>query len=809
MLSNMIKYLLFGIIISMSCACSNPKDSLSADHKLALTTLKKVAHSDEFWVQVHAIEFLVQLGYSEWVDSSFLEWFSAHDDIPKERIGIWRIGVNAAKNETDRKQYLEKIINAYKNPTGPDRIHAAETLAKLGVSLRSIDADLVEQDLAKEGILRSFVLWGASLPQNRDGTPDFNFILRALEEGSQAEKEILSYALVKMNSSFPKQVSQRIEKFLQNPELSRITESRLNLALILWDESQEKKSNLLTSNRDLFTSELKGIRYEYCEAMAIVGNVRVEKELQVVLSGQEPLKNDAGDVQNNWNLDCQSAAAYALLSIQGKQTSYLSQIDWVIIILFLLGMVGIGYYYSRRSKNKEDYLLGGRKMDPLMVGLSLFATLLSTLSYLAYPGEMIKFGPMVIFGILAFPVAYWIVGKFLIPRFMEMNVTSAYEILELKLGNMTRNLGTIFFLLLRFLWMSTIIYATVNTALIPIMGFSENWVPIVCVIIALITVLYTVLGGIKAVVMTDAIQSFVMFGGAILAIIIISVQFEPFWGWFPDQWMPHWEDLTWRIDLHQRMTIGNIFIMTLVWQVCTAGSDQMAIQRYLSTGSVKDASRTYKISLISSGVVQVMLAILGLAIAAFFLKFPENLMTGTNVYDNADSLFPRFVLIGLPPGISGLVAAGILAAAMSSLSSGLNSSSSVISEDVLDRHFPHFLRKMSSLKKVRFISVVLGLVVSVCSMFVGNIEGNLLDVVIKVVNLVVAPLFVLFFMALFVPGATDRGTFLGGIFSLLVAILIAFAGIFGLSVLTIMPVSLLAGIVASLVFSKMDNVMTR
>src|SRR5690606_26186154 len=187
----------------------------------------------------------------------------------------------------------------------------------------------------------------------------------------------------------------------------------------------------------------------------------------------------------------------------------------------------------------------------------------------------------------------------------------------------------------------------------------------------------------------------------------------------------------------------------------------------------------------------------------FFLKFPENLMTGTNVYDNADSLFPRFVLIGLPPGISGLVAAGIMAAAMSSLSSGLNSSSSVISEDVLDRHFPQFLRKMSPLGKVRIISVVLGLVVSVSSMFVGYIEGNLLDVVIKVVNLVVAPLFVLFFMALFVPSATDRGTFLGGIFSLLVAILIAFFGLFNLSVLTIMPVSLVAGITSAWIFSKL------
>src|SRR5690606_5949464 len=118
-------------------------------------------------------------------------------------------------------------------------------------------------------------------------------------------------------------------------------------------------------------------------------------------------------------------------------------------------------------------------------------------------------------------------------------------------------------------------------------------------------------------------------------------------------------------------------------------------------------------------------------------------------------------------------------------------------------HFPNVMKNMNSLKKVRIISIAVGIVVSISSMFVGYIEGNLLDVVIKVVNLVVAPLFVLFFMALFVPSATDRGTFLGGIFSLLVAILIAFFGLFNLSVLTIMPVSLVAGITSAWIFSKL------
>ena len=95
-----------------------------------------------------------------------------------------------------------------------------------------------------------------------------------------------------------------------------------------------------------------------------------------------------------------STVVLALIPTEGQVVERLSSIDWAVIVGFLLLMVGIGFFYSKQSKNKEDYLLGGRSMNPLMVGLSLFATLLSTLSYLAYPGEMIKNGPIFFFGIL-------------------------------------------------------------------------------------------------------------------------------------------------------------------------------------------------------------------------------------------------------------------------------------------------------------------------------------------------------------------------------------------------------------------------
>ena len=111
-----------------------------------------------------------------------------------------------------------------------------------------------------------------------------------------------------------------------------------------------------------------------------------------------------------------------------------STLDWVVIVAYALGMIAVGWYCSRRATTTEDYLLGGRAMKPWAVGLSLFATLMSTISYLAVPGEMIQHGPMVASQILAFPFIMIVVGWFLIPRIMKLNVTSAYEILETRLG---------------------------------------------------------------------------------------------------------------------------------------------------------------------------------------------------------------------------------------------------------------------------------------------------------------------------------------------------------------------------------------
>ena len=143
---------------------------------------------------------------------------------------------------------------------------------------------------------------------------------------------------------------------------------------------------------------------------------------------------------------------------------------------------------------------------------------------------------------------------------------------------------------------------------------------------------------------------------------------------------------------------------------------------------------------------------------------------------------------------------------MSSLSSGLNSSATVIEEDIIKRISKKKDKEdAGSLKRIKLVSVILGIAVTIACFLVSNVTGNLLDKVIKVVNLVVAPLFVLFFMALFVKKATNFGTIIGGLFSFAVAIAIAFFEIFGIQAIWIMPFAMVSGIACAWVASWIET----
>ncbi len=455
----------------------------------------------------------------------------------------------------------------------------------------------------------------------------------------------------------------------------------------------------------------------------------------------------------------------------------MTALDYGVIVAYGLGMLAVGVYYARRTVSREDYLLGGRQMRSSFVGLSLFATLLSTITYLAMPGEIINKGPVILWTMVSIPIAYVVVGYLLIPRFMALRVTSAYELLETRLGIQIRLLASIIFLATRLLWMALIIHLTADKIIVVMFGWDPKVTPYVAAVIGLVTVVYTSMGGLRAVVLTDVVQSLILLGGAILSIVVISTAMGGVSGWWPREWSPSWDaQPVFSTDPTVRATVvGSIVFMT-VWWICTAGSDQMAIQRYLATRDTKAARRAFLVTGVSNIVITLCLASLGFALLGFFRTYPEYLGSGMTIEQDADKIFPFYIVRFLPPGVTGLVIAGLLAAAMSSLSSGINSASSVVSVDFVDR-FRSPDRADSEagrMNRARLIAVVSGLAAVVLSSFMGRVTGNIMEVTVRTNHIFVAPLFGLFFMALFVPFATTAGTIAGAGAGCAVGVLIAY-----------------------------------
>ncbi len=748
--------------------------------------LRRVLEHAERWVKVHAAEHLLALDYPEGVLDAFQQELAAHENELAYRIGVWRVMARAVAEEGRAARWIEKIRDAFLDPQAPDRLHAVESLAKLGYQVPPAQIAAFEEAAAGGGPLAAFASWVLA-NSRRPGAEEG--LARLLDSADPKARLAAGYALGRLASVSPETAATLLSAARGEP-----ADSPARVYLVAAGARHARGADRQALAEDLRRYVRAGApddRVPACEALAGLAEVADLPLLAGLLAES--------------NADLASSAAWAVLRIGRRAPHRLGILDWVVIGVYAAGMLAVGWYYWRRTDTSEDYLLGGRKMKSLPVGLSLFATLFSTISFLAWPGEMIKYGPMILSIAVAYPIVALVAGRFLIPRFMELRITSAYEILETRLGLSIRMLGSTLFLLLRILWMAVIVYATVGSVLVPLLGLDPGnplHVAPLCVGLGFVTLVYTAMGGLRAVVVTDVLQSLILFAGAIAAIVAVSVYLGGVRAWWPAGWASHWTEPHF-YNPNVRVTFLGAVVATFTWYVSTAGSDQMAIQRYLATRDAPAARRVLSTSLAANTLVFILLAGLGLALLAYFRANPHQVPDGQTIVGNADQLFARFIVIGLPPGFSGLVVAGLLAAAMSSLSAGINSSCSVITVDFIQR----FRRKQAGpagrpagawLERV--ISVAVGIVMVLLSSLVGSVHGNLLEIAYKVVNLLSAPLFGLFFMAMFVRWATTFGTWIGALVGLAVVVAVNYwrelTGTPGISFLWAMPLSFAAQIAA-------------
>jgi SSS family solute:Na+ symporter len=425
----------------------------------------------------------------------------------------------------------------------------------------------------------------------------------------------------------------------------------------------------------------------------------------------------------------------------------LSLPDFVVLFVYFGGLLVIGLVAARRQSSESVYFLGERRTSSWMAGISVLATLLSTLTYLAVPSEMIGHGIGYFYSQFAFVLIIPLVNWLMIPALMQLPVTSVYEYLERRFSVSVRMVGAAVFVLTRIIWVGLIIYSASGA-----IHEMTNW-PIVWLMafMGAFTAVYTTLGGLQAVIWTDFAQFLLLFGGALFVPCYVAWQTEStpavWWQLFSEA--GHDTAPVWTFDLTTRITIVGIILDTLVWNLCTHGADQVAAQRYLSTPSAAAARRSVWVFSLLSVAMIVLLMLCGLSV--FFYHYAGSALTSGEIRadstEQADKLFPRFIATELPRGVRGLIVAALLAAAMSSMSSGMNSVATVTITDFFERFSPRD-RTTGYLRLAKMLSMLVGLVaiaVAVLGFELKKAAGwNILEMIQRLNHLCVAPLGALF-----------------------------------------------------------------
>lgn len=446
--------------------------------------------------------------------------------------------------------------------------------------------------------------------------------------------------------------------------------------------------------------------------------------------------------------------------------SGLSALDWGVIGAYFLFILLMGYYFSLKQEDTDEYFVGSRRMPWFAVGLSILATLCSTISFLAVPGEMIKNGLGILAGLVGSLPAFLIVGYIFVPYFMSRRLTTAYEYLEQRFDLPTRILGSCLFMVARLGWMGIVTLAA-SQALAKIAGLDDH-VELVAIMIGAIAVVYTTLGGLRAVIWTDVVQFIILFAAAVFTVVYVAWDTATgpvTWWWVMSETAAQRpEQPFFSLDPFVRVSLVGIVITEIFYWVCTAGSDQVAIQRYLSTSSVAAARRSFGLNLVAGIFLMFVLVLCGIALHFYYLGD----LPGT-----PDQVFPHFIRHSVPRGLAGLIVAGLFSAAMSSLDSGLNSISSVVTVDFFRRLSSRPPSPRQELWVARIVTTVTGVAAVLVCVWLLNIpeetRGNFTDLTSRISNFMAGPMGGLFLVAILIKRCQGRVA----IFSTLIGIVVA------------------------------------
>jgi sodium-coupled monocarboxylate transporter 8/12 len=451
----------------------------------------------------------------------------------------------------------------------------------------------------------------------------------------------------------------------------------------------------------------------------------------------------------------------------------LATIDVVVIVVYLAIVVGKGWWLSRKQDDIETYLLAGRSMSYWVVAISIIASLLSAVTYMGAPTESylhdMKYSVTLICIVAATPIVIYI----FLPFYYRLNVYTAYQYLEERFHLAVRLVASVFFIFWRLGWMALVVFAP--SLAISTLFQIPLWMCIVAVGVA--STLYTVMGGLTAVIWTDVMQFFVLYGGALLIIYVAATQTQGGAGWIYDAALADgkFTFFDWNLSPFERVTTWAVIFgggFTFLAQYAT---DQVAIQRYLSAKSKREAVRSLVFHAILVVPVALTFYLVGIAIWGFYQAQPE-LLTGFGT-EHPDKILPLFVAQQLPVGVRGVIVAALFAATMSSIDSGINSIATTTLVDFYQGGLKRRLTDAQQLALAKKWTLIWGVVATGAALGVaawGEQGETLVQMSNKVAGLFSGALLGIFLLGMLTKRANWQGVLMGAGVGFAGALLVGF-----------------------------------
>lgn len=442
----------------------------------------------------------------------------------------------------------------------------------------------------------------------------------------------------------------------------------------------------------------------------------------------------------------------------------LSPIDWLVCLIYLAVVFGLAVYSARGQQDNEDYFVGGRNMNWWVVGISMFATSFSSISFLGLPQRgayqdfsfylTILFIPFVIT-----PVLWWL----FVPLFVRLGVSSGYEFLGRRFGLPVQRIGATLYCIYAIGWMGTMLYA-ITITLQTVMDLNQLQYVMMLVGIGVFATLYTVLGGLKAVVWTDVMQAVVLGGAIVLVMWLAIARIEGGWSAFWEIANQHHKFQMFHLETNP-FAAENFTAKNSVFTAAAFGLfmylpgyavSQNMIQRYVCSGTLAGGRGVVLLSAITNTVLGFLFLCVGTALFAFYSQpGGAGLPTAGVEIATEDQILPYFVATQLPGvGLIGLILAGLFAAGMSTIDSGINGVCSVIV-------FDWMRGKQLSMTASRILTALLGIVVIGIALFVPVLGNTVIEIITAIAGTCLGMLLGVYLLGMFVSRSNLPGVLIG------------------------------------------------